>query len=351
MTDAGMRILAVSALWQGANDHAFVRAFRRAGHSVSVVSEDMYLLPDLRSRGMRALRRLARPMLVRELNAALVAEAETLRPDLFFVFKGVHVRGETVRALRRLGAVAVNFYPDVSFTAHGPYIPEALPHYDCIFSTKSFGIADMRRVLGVENVRFLPHGFDPETHVPTPLGATDIERYGADVSFIGTWSPKKEALLRRIRETLPEVRLRVWGGLWDNAAPGLSDVLMGHPVIGTEYAKAIGASAINLAILSESRRDSSSGDVTTSRTFHIPASGGFMLHERNDEALSYFAEGEECAYFGDSDEMLAKIAHYLANPEERRRIAAGGRARCLSSDYSIDSRARAILARYEELSR
>ena len=38
---------------------------------------------------------------------------------------------------------------------------------------------------------------------------------------------------------------------------------------------------------------SSEGDRTTTRTFEIPASGGFMLHERNEEVLSLYREGSE----------------------------------------------------------
>ncbi len=45
--------------------------------------------------------------------------------------------GQTRRRAGRL------WWPDVSFFAHGPSIPRAVPHYDWIFTTKSFGLADL----------------------------------------------------------------------------------------------------------------------------------------------------------------------------------------------------------------
>jgi spore maturation protein CgeB len=248
-----------------------------------------------------------------------------------------------------MGAIAINFYPDVSFTAHGPYIPRSLPHYNWIFTTTTFGLADMDQLLGIRNASFLPHAFDPETHTPHEICSSDKSRYGAEISFIGTWSPKKERLLSHVHDALPGAKLRIWGAQWEKSTSALTSGIEHESVTGTEYAKAICASAINLAILSEARKDSSSGDLTTARTFEIPASGGFMLHERTEEAMQFFEEDKECAFFSDADELVAKIDYYLARPDERRRIAAAGRRRCLESGYSVDARVETVLAKYHEL--
>ena len=109
-----LRILAVSALWQGANDYAFVRAFRRMGHSVRAISEREYL-PSWSSRPLRLVRRLLRKRIVADYNRALLREARMLRPDLFFVFKGALVKGETLRAIRDMGTICIQYYPGVSF--------------------------------------------------------------------------------------------------------------------------------------------------------------------------------------------------------------------------------------------
>jgi spore maturation protein CgeB len=278
-----------------------------------------------------------------------VAEARRLRPHLFFVFKGRYVAPEAVERVRELGATAVNFYPDVSFTAHGPYIPRALAKYDWVFTTKTFGVDDMARTLGVRNASFMPHGYDREVHRPIRLGAEDRAKYACDVSFVGTWSPKKQRFLERLADLLPDLRVRVWGSQWGPARATLGSRVEGVHVLGDEYAKALVASRVNLAILSEARAGASSGDLITSRTFHIPATGAFMLHERTPELLERFDEGAECACFSTAEEAAEKVRYYLANEGERLAVAAAGLRRCETSGYSIDRRAADVLARVAEL--
>lgn len=344
-----LRILAVSELWPGSNGYAYVRAFRRAGNSVWVVPSERVLPSAWTSKPLRVLQRLLGPALVREYNTLLLDEARKLNPHLFFVFKGRWVQAHTLQALRELGTVCINLYPDVSFMAHGPYLPKALPHYDWIFQTKTFGVEDLKRLLKMTKVSFLPHSFDPEVHHPVSLDAHDHAIYDCDVSFVGTWSPKKQRILEHVVRSLPDLKLRIWGEQWENAGATLGGYWQGRGSHGAEYAKALLASKINLAILSEVRRGASSGDRTTSRTFQIPATGAFMLHERTSEVLAYFDEGTECSCFKDAAELVEKIVHYLAHPDERDKLAHAGQHRALSSGYSVDNQTQTVLRKFAEL--
>jgi spore maturation protein CgeB len=289
------------------------------------------------------------PALVAEYQRALVAAAQRLRPHLFFVFKGTNVAPKTIDTIRELGCIAINFYPDVGLASESQLIAAALPKYDWVFSTKSFRLADMRRELGVSNASFLPHSYDPEVHAPVMLNAEDINRYGCDASFIGTWSPKKEAALARVRQALPEVDLKIWGNQWERASSDFGRSLMRQPVNGIEYAKAIQASTISIAMLVEAPKDSRIGDLSTARTFEIPAVGTFMLHERTAEAASYFSETRECAMFADANELAQRIRQYQVQARDREKIASAGHQRCLTSGYSVDDRVNTVLEKLAEL--
>ena len=348
-TEAPLRILAVAETWQGSNAYAFVRAFRRSGHSVSLLPDEWFAASGWQSRPMKAARRLLWPMILREATNAAIREAETFRPHLFFVFKGIMVSPQAIRAVQAQGGVAINFWPDTSFVDHGKTATRALPCYDWIFTTKSFGPADLQTRFGIKNASVLPHGFDPETHRPTSMDAADAALYGCDASFIGTWSPKKDALLSALLSSLPGLDLKIWGSQWDRAGPALRPHVQGRPVFGAEYAKAIGASKINIAILFEGNAHAPSGDRLTSRSFHIPASGGFMLHERSDEIADHFQEDRDCAMFGSAEELVAKVRSHLADDALRHRIAQAGQARALNSGYSIDDRARTVIAKARAL--
>jgi spore maturation protein CgeB len=69
-----------------------------------------------------------------------------------------------------------------------------------------------------------------------------------------------------------------------------------------------------------------------------------MLHERNHEVAEYFSEGTEAEFFGSDAELAEKVERYLADESSRGRIAAGGRARSIESDYSSDARMKHVVS-------
>jgi spore maturation protein CgeB len=166
---------------------------------------------------------------------------------------------------------------------------------------------------------------------------------------VATHSRAKEELLLELVTRRPKLDLRIWGNLWkeNNHSSRLRRFIEGTPLNGTSYAKALGAVRINLAVMSGAVRGASRGDETTTRTYEIPACGGFMLHERTDEVLELFEEGKDMACFGSVSELADRIDYYLAHPEERAAIAAAGRVRCVPA-YSYDNRMAAIIRWHEE---
>ena len=118
---------------------------------------------------------------------------------------------ETILSLKELGIPIFLVYPDVSMYGHGRYIPQCIPLYDWIFTTKSFGIGDLYHQFSIKNSEFLPHGFDSSIHRIIMVDNEILPQFGCDVSFIGTWSPKKEYYMTALRRYLPQVKLRIWG--------------------------------------------------------------------------------------------------------------------------------------------
>ena len=340
---AARRAVVVCDQWLGSNGFAGLKALRRACWSAQVVPEWEYVPVKWTGAAMRAAARALRRAAVGELNHALESEVERSEAEMLLVFKGTFITGDTIARIRAAGTRAYCFYPDLSTRTHGPYIPRALREYDWVFTTKRFGIADMSQHLGVTRASVLPHAYDPDLHRPLELHARDRERYGCDASFIGTWSPKKESILASLREQLPSANIRIWGGQWSRARhPLVRQVASAHPIEGDEYVRAICASTINLAILSEKRRGASSDDQITSRTFHIPACGGFMLHERTEELGEFLVEGESVACFNGVDELAAQVTRFLGDSAARRAIADRGRAAVVPR-HGWDARIKDIL--------
>lgn len=336
------RILCIGEEWLGSDARAVFSAFRRLGHSARVLDESTFVPIQWRSTPARAVRKAFRPILVRELTREATRLIESVKPHMLFVFKGAFVQPELVRGFRERGIPTANYYPDVSFMAHGPLLPATLPLYDRVFTTKSYGIRDLRERLGATNAVFLEHGYDPELHHPIQLTAEERRIYGCDVVYVGSWSPEKEVFLLALRRARPRLHLRIWGCQWANASEELRGCIQGDEVIGDEYPKALCGAKIALGLMSGSRYGASSGDQTTMRSFQIPACGVFMLHPRTAEAESLFADGKEAVFFSTEAEMVALVDQYLSDEAGRKRIAKSGRARAVPA-YSVDERARVIV--------
>ncbi|MCF8449692.1 MAG: glycosyltransferase [Taibaiella sp.] len=338
-----MRILLVGPLWRGSNAGGLFRALSRAGCLIEVIDEFYYVSLKTQTKINKVLERIVRPLQEKEFNDAIKRTIDTFRPAVLLVYKGVFVQPTTLTYARQQGCKLVLFYPDVSMTAHGDNIPGSIPLYDLIFTTKTFGIRDMKEKYGVNKAVFIPHGFDPEIHRPLKIGAEERNIFGCDVSFIGTWSPKKEKWLGYLKEKLPQLNLRVWGDQWDKTtATSLKSSIQGKPIVGDLYALAIQCSTINLGILSEQVSGASSGDLITSRTFHIPGASGFLLHERNEESVTYFAEDAEAAFFDGPEEMTQKVSYFIEHAAERETIRQAGYKRAWA-DHSLDMRAAVII--------
>lgn len=338
------RILCIGETWLGSNARAAFMALRRLGHSIQIIDEHQYTGATWRSNPARIARRLLRPLLAREMRNEAMRLTELFQPHALFVFKGNIVHPDVICFYKKRGIPTMIFYPDGGLWEHGPYVPRALPLYDHVFTTKSWGAADMQSQLGVKSVSFLEHGFDPEIHRPLSLTQEEISQYGCDVIFIGTWSRKKELLLAHLKKNLPEIKLRIWGSQWEKSTSSeLASSIIGKEIISDAYSRVLQASSICLGLLIETRPKASSGDLITSRTFNIPACGAFMLHERNAEAVRYFQEDEETAFFGSFDELVEKVRFYLDHPDRRAEVARKGRERCITSGYAIDDRMKEVI--------
>lgn len=338
-----MRILTIGPLWRGSNAGGLFRALSRQGCLIEIVDEFYYISLQTKSKLNKVLERPIRQLQINEFNNAIKHRIELFKPTVLLVYKGAFVLPETLIYAKNKSCLLTLFYPDVSMTAHGPNIPRCLPIYNLVFTTKTFGIKDMNHQFGVKNAYFIPHGFDPEIHRKLNISSDEQRYFNCDASFIGTWSPKKENWLSHLVQKMPELNFKIWGDQWFKATSEILRKNIQHTaVLGDLYAVAIQCSLINLGILSEKVAGSSSGDLITSRTFHIPGSSGFMLHERNEESILYYKEDSEAGFFEGKEEMADKVAYYLQNPETRNRIQVEGYHRALR-EHSLDQRAKTVL--------
>lgn len=334
------------AKWRGSDGRALAQSFRRLGHNLIEIDEEDYVPWRWQGFGSKSLRRLVSRLWVDEYNRAVIQQSSASAYDFVLVFKGNHLKPETLQQLKRTGKPVFNFYPDTNFVEYGNNIPRSLGLYDCVFTTKAYhGDPEMRQ-FGIKDLQHVRHGFDPEVHRPIPLSAVQKTHYGSDVSFVGCWSPENEARILYILANLPDLKVCVYGLGWHHSSEDfrtrMGDNLRGG-AFGDELSIVYCASLINLGLLRRAQSDQRIMDQTTARTFQIPATRSLMLHEDTPEVRTFFEDGKEILLFSSDEDLASKVDLALGNPALRESIREKGHHRCVQAPYDYGSAAERVL--------
>lgn len=338
------------AKWWGSDARALAQAFRHLGHHIIDIDAEDYVPWRWDGVAPKVLRRLFGSVWVKDYNRAVIKQAKASAFDFVLVFKGSFLQRETISVLRSFEKPVYNFYPDVSFTDHDTHIPTTLQYYDCVFSTKSFHGNEEKQSFGIKEFRYVRHGYDSEVHRPISLSTKLTEHYGCDISFVGCWSPEKEEKILYILKHCKDASIKVYGIGWKYASTELKKRLganLKSGVFGDELAIVYRASKVNLGLLSRAAGNPSVGDQSTARTFQIPATKSFMLHEDTVEVRTLFQPEEEILLFSSNAEMVEQIKRVLSDDELRIAIAKKGYVRCTDEPYDYSDAARKILNHFE----
>ncbi|HWQ52563.1 MAG TPA: glycosyltransferase [Bryobacteraceae bacterium] len=344
-----LRILYIGPDYRGSNGTSWRDAFVELGHDVRTLDDERFD-PAPRDTAGRLVRKLrGRPPLrmVEDLNRAIVETCREFRPDLTFFVKAYHVTPDTLDAVAGISPRFVYMNDDMFNPANqSPTFRDNVPRFDCILTTKSFNVREFHDA-GAPLAVYLPNAYDPQVHHPAEPTAEERRRMEGDVAFIGTFRPSRADFLARLAASRDHFRMNVWGGGWGKMARyphrawgwrKLRGAVRGCEVIAEQMGKAVAANSASLGLLYHDNRD-----LHTSRSFEIPACGGFMIAERTEEHLLYFEEDKEAVYFGPFEELISKLRFYLAHEEPRRRIARAAYRRAISSPYRYVDRARTAM--------
>lgn len=283
------------------------------------------------------------PAARRSVRAAILTALQRRRHDVLWFDKGIFVEPAVLEAAREAGhPVLVHYNPDDPFgSARGAWktFLRALPLYDVHLVPRKENIAEYRS-RGAKHVLDFDRGFCPIAHTPPRPDHPAWREFAVPVAFTGSYEAERATSIAALIDAGVSVTVR--GSDWETGPhwSTIRRVYRGAGVRGENYRLALGAPDITLHFLRRANRDEQD-----SRTFEIPACGGFMVAEWSPRHADLFLEDEEAVFFRSDAELIEKVRYYANRPDERARIAAAGRRRALESGYDYETRVHDLLTR------
>jgi hypothetical protein len=346
-----MNILYVGPDFPGSNGTCWRNAFLELGHCVRTLDDERFdgMPGNWAAKLIRKWRGGPPASKIVELNRNILVQAHSFQPALIFFVKAAHIFPETLHSLTRISPCFVYMNDDMFNPANQmPTFAATIGLFDCILTTKSYNVREFRAA-GASWAVYIPNAYDPRIHFPAqPSSSAEKQEMRGDVAFIGTFRRSRADFLERIAR-YREFKLNVWGGGWRkmdrfdtlhkrHAWRHLRSCVRPHELWCADMGKAIQSNSVMLGLLHHLNRD-----LQTSRSFEIPACGGFMLAERTEEHRMYFEEDKEAVYFDCFEELISKLRFYVAHDGPRLAIARAALRRCEQSPYRYVDRARFVL--------
>lgn len=307
------------------------------GHRVDMFDWSYYFPSHTSERlTARVKTKMIKKVYLDRINRDLSAISVKGKYDLVIVLLGKYIYPETIQKLSANSGCIVNWNSDdvLNMKSSSVFVVESVPIFDIHFTPRPHLIPELHS-MGARRVESLDWYFRPGLlNMSTPI---ESRRGTLPISFVGSWSKQREALLA----PLMMHGASFFGSGWSNRATSLKSDYANrlHQAIPLQQVHQIfSESSININSLTHENRD-----VTNLRNFEIPAAGSFQLAERSEQLLELFEEDLEVVCFSDQEEMLDKCSFYLTHETARQAIATAGWIRLVKSDYSLKSRLNKIV--------
>jgi len=172
----------------------------------------------------------------------------------------------------------------------------------------------------------------------------EIDNKKYDCLFIGSYEKERFEIMEYLAGN--GVRIDVYGNMWNKAnVSNISENLKIHykELVGNDYNVALANAKVVLGFLRKVNLDTQ-----TSRTFEIPACGGFMIMEYTKNQDRLFAEDKEMIYFRSKEELLNKVKYYIQHQSKAQSIVKRARLRCETDGYEYSNRIDQILRNFDK---
>ena len=213
-----------------------------------------------------------------------------------------------IRAIGMMGIPTLNIFLDDKRKFYGSLEPtgfagmvDIASAFTLCWTTTKEAVANYEHVGA--RVIYLPPGANPDVFHPYDL-PRDI-----DVCFVGQKYGQRPQIMAYLRER--GINVQTFGRAWASGEVPMEEMV-----------KLFSRSKITLGIGTVG--DSANVVCIKGRDFEVPMSGGFYLTQYNPDLEEFYETGKEIVCYESPDDLLEKIRHYLAHPQEAEEIRQAG---------------------------
>jgi spore maturation protein CgeB len=268
------------------------------------------------------------------INKKLLLEIEHYKPDILLISKGINIYPDTLIKFKQKGIIIANWNPDDFFNIlnSSKNLLDSLNLYDFVFSARKH-LFDEYQNKGIKNPHYIEWYYIPWLHKKY----TNIQKVENKVTFIGTFSKRRESILASINSEIP---IDIWGGGWTfSTIRKNNNINVKNKILSqSEFPKIISESLINLNILTSENRDQ-----TNLKIFEITASNGLLLTEETEISKSILGSS---AFFYDPNNLPTlndNINNIISYKENITNLCEKGYKNITSNQHSIHDRVEQIL--------
>jgi spore maturation protein CgeB len=224
-----------------------------------------------------------------------------------------------------------------------PYLPtEGLSGFDLVLSyTGGVALEELKQRLGARRVVPLYGSVDPSVHYPVP----PVERYRADLSYLGTYAEDRQAALLRLfiepARRLSTHRFLIGGAKYPQAFPWSDNIFFVRHLPPSEHSAFYCSSRMTLNITRAPMAEM--GYCPSGRLFEAAACGAAVLSDSWDGLSEFFEPQSEILVANSTNDTLAALE---VSDHELARIALAARERVLS-DHTAERRALQLVSALE----
>jgi len=271
-------------------------------------------------------------------SANLIAAFDEFEPDLVILVRGINFSKESLAYISGKKRVFGWWVEKEERVEEALSEIDYFGHYFFINSS----CVDAARQRGKQDVSLLHHSVDTNSFCKLPNIVKKI-----DICFVGNWSQKRQTIMEALLKVTDNIT--IFGGKWlkkNILNPRLAMCVKGGYIDGEALNLLYNQSKIVINITNWGFGEGDKRSGMNMRILEVPATGSFLLTDSSKDLEAIISPDTHLAVYKDLDECVLKATYYLANEEEREKIAKEGQE-FVKNSYSYDNLVGEIIKIYE----